>query len=531
MIKNNSEKFGSDKTPDDFIFAVEVMTKICSIKEANHIMSALVTELVARTNSDQGVISFIPDQRSGDLSTIIRVHSHNREDIPYIISTQILGWVLNNKSMLRIDDLDSDKRFREINSQKGKYKSILCYPMIVAGEIIGLMTLIRSNKKPPFEQKYYHLMEMLIPLSAQILANAKLLEELSKSNELLEISRQKLKQENIQLKSEISTNLAFENIIGKSSCMRKALTMASKYSVIDSPVLITGETGTGKDLIAKAIHFNSDRKNKPFVVINCGFKTETLLESELFGHFKGSFTGAIRNKIGLFKEADGGTIFLDEIGDAPLSIQSAILRVIQNGEMRPLGSTKTETVNVRVISATNKNLQEEIAAKRFREDLFYRLSTFMLELPPLRDRREDIPLLVNHFISKIKIKFNRDNLAISPQALDMLMKSKWAGNVRELESEIERAAVACSMDGIIDSTDLSTGLADHAADEVGLGELSGKIKDIVGNVEKTVIKKALAENKGNIFQTSKALGLTPKGLANKIKRYKIIVDYKTIVSG
>ncbi len=530
MNNHNSENPSSSRIPDDFAFAVNIMAKICGIRESNLIMNTMVAELVARTDSDQGVISFIPDSTAEDLSTIIRVHSQNREDIPYTISTQLLGWVLNNKQMLKIDDLDNDSRFKEIDSSKGKYKSIICYPMIVRGKTIGLMTLIRSSNKQPFEEKHCYLMEILIPISAQVLANVKLLEDLTGANELLNISKQKLKQENLRLKSEISDILAFENIIGKSAVMKKALMLASQYSVIDSPIMITGETGTGKDLVAKAIHFNSERRNKPFVVINCGFKTETLLESELFGHMKGSFTGAIRNKIGLFKEADGGSIFLDEIGDAPLSIQAAILRVIQNGEIRPLGSTKTERVNVRVISATNKNLQEEMASKRFRDDLFYRLNTFMIDLPPLRERREDIPLLVNHFMRKIGIKLCRGKLSITPGALDVLVKSNWPGNVRELESEIERAAVACSSSGIIDCSDLSPGLAALAAEATGMSEFNGTIKDAVANVEKAIIKKALTENKGNVFRTSRVLGLTPKGLANKVKRYKIVVDRKIIVS-
>jgi transcriptional regulator with PAS, ATPase and Fis domain len=298
----------------------------------------------------------------------------------------------------------------------------------------------------------------------------------------------------------------------------------------DSPILITGETGTGKDLIARAIHYNSDRKSMPFVVINCGLKTETLLESELFGHLKGSFTGAIRNKIGLFKEADGGTIFLDEIGDAPLSTQIAILRVIQGGEIRPIGSTKTEIVNVRVVSATNRNIAQQISAKSFREDLFYRLNTFAIELPSLRERREDIPLLVNHFLNKIKIKLSRDKLTITPEALDMLIKFRWPGNVRELESEIERAAVTSRSNGNIEARDLSPHLFASTNGWDTMSEPAGELKSMVEKVEREAIKRVLAESRGNVLQASRVLGLTRKGLVNKIKRYNIVLDFKKIVS-
>jgi transcriptional regulator with PAS, ATPase and Fis domain len=244
---------------------------------------------------------------------------------------------------------------------------------------------------------------------------------------------------------------------------------------------------------------------------------------------KGSFTGAIRNKIGLFKEADGGAVFLDEIGDAPLSTQIAILRVIQNGEIRPIGATKTETVNVRVISATNRNLAEQIAAKTFREDLFYRLNTFMIELPSLHERREDIPLLVNHFINRAKIKLNKGQLSISPEALDLLVRFSWPGNIRELESEIERAAVTCGSNGVIGVRDLSPGITQAALGEAASSPYKGQLKEVVEKVEKDLIIKTLAETRGNVLAASRVLGLTRKGLANKITRYNIVLDYKRIV--
>jgi Nif-specific regulatory protein len=245
---------------------------------------------------------------------------------------------------------------------------------------------------------------------------------------------------------------------------------------------------------------------------------------------KGSFTGAIRNKIGLFKEADGGTVFLDEIGNAPLSTQMAILRVIQSGEIRPIGSTKTETVNVRVVSATNRNLAEQISVKNFREDLFYRLNTFAIELPPLRERREDIPLLANHFLNKIRIKLKKDKILITPEALDFLIRFNWPGNIRELENEIERAAVTCRFNGIIEPKDLSPRLLLSSERVDAQSESQEELKVIVERVERNIIKKALAENKGNVLQASRVLGLTRKGLVNKIKRYKIVIDYNKILS-
>jgi len=303
--------------------------------------------------------------------------------------------------------------------------------------------------------------------------------------------------------------------------MKKALSLASVCSANSNPVLITGETGTGKELIAKAVHYNSDRKDKPLVIVNCGFKTETLLESELFGHIKGAFTGAINNKKGLFKEADEGTIFLDEIGDAPLPIQKAILRVIQEGEIRPLGSTKTEIVDVRVISATNKDLTEEIEKQRFREDLFYRLNTFTIELPPLRDRKSDILLFANHFLKKLQVDLQKDNLEISSEAIKFCENYDWPGNVRQLENEINRAAAVCGIEDIIEVNDFSPALVKTIINSDSYSNYRGRLKDLVEKIEIDVIKSTLTEYQGNFVQTAEVLGLSRKGLKTKMARYKI----------
>ncbi|UCC79549.1 MAG: sigma-54-dependent Fis family transcriptional regulator, partial [Candidatus Zixiibacteriota bacterium] len=399
--------------------------------------------------------------------------------------------------------------------------SILCFPMMSRKDIIGITTLVRNDQKPPFTDDQTRLAGILASQSAQILSNALLLDELARKNELLEISQRKLKDENIRLQGELKTTYGFENIIGKSAEMRKVLNLISRFCENDSPVLITGETGTGKELVARAIHYNSRRKDEPFVIKNCGVKTEQLLESELFGHTKGSFTGAVKDKTGLFKEADGGTIFLDEIGDASLSTQAAILRVIQHGEIRPIGSSKTEIVNVRVLSATNKNLKDEIEKGNFREDLFYRLSTFLIELPPLRERRDDIPLLANHFIKKQRIQSGNEKLSISKEAMDALISYFWPGNIRQLENELERAAVICSPDNVIDVANLSSEIISSDSADGRILKYKGKLRDTVERIEKEVISSSLVENDWNILQTSQHLGLTRKGLKDKMARYGI----------
>ncbi len=502
-----------------------VIERISRVRETNHIMSIIINELIKLTDSSQGVINLITRQEDQDLQTVIRKMEPLANDIPFKVHNQISGWVLNNKQMLKIDDLDCDRRFDSISSEDGRFKAILCFPMIAGGETIGLTTLVKASEKQTFSEDQCRLAGIIVSQSAQILKNAILYDELAHKTALLEVSLKKLKDEIVRLQGEIGKSFAFENIIGKSKPMREVLTLVSKVCANDSPVLITGHTGTGKELIAKAIHYNSDRKNKPLIVKNCGVKTETLLESELFGHTKGSFTGADRDKPGLFREAHGGTIFLDEIGDAPLSVQAAILRVIENGEIRPIGANKPEYVDVRVLSATNKRLENEISAGNFRQDLYYRLNTFTIQLPPLKERKEDIPLLVNHFLDRLKVKLARENLTVSPAAMEILSTYSWPGNVRQLENELERAAVVCEDGAVIESSDLSSIFIAPEADKIIYEGDQGPLKSAVENVEREMIHNALKKTSNNILQSAKLLGLTRKGLKDKMKRYGIGVEY------
>jgi transcriptional regulator with GAF, ATPase, and Fis domain len=518
MSENNPDSERLTRALNELRIINNLLSNISQIRETNHIMDTIISQLIAVTDADQGVINLVSPAEIDNLQTVVR---KSDSGLPYKLNDLISGWVLKNRTVLKIDDLDNDDRFTTLSSENGQYKSLICFPMVSRKDIIGITTLVRNEQKEPFSEDQTRLAGILASQSAQILSNALLLDELARKNELLEISQKKLKDENIRLQGELKTTYGFENIIGKSAEMRKVLGLVSKFCENDSPVLITGETGTGKELVARAIHYNSRRKEKPFVIKNCGVKTEQLLESELFGHTRGSFTGAVKDKIGLFKEADGGTIFLDEIGDASLSTQAAILRVIQHGEIRPIGSSKTGIVNVRVLSATNKNLKNEIEQGDFREDLFYRLSTFLIELPPLRERPDDIPLLTNHFIKKQRIKTGNEKLAISKDALDALMSYPWPGNIRQLENELERAAVICSPGDTIDVSHLSSEMVSSASEGGQIFKFKGRLRDNIEKVEKDIVKSSLLENDWNILQTSQQLGLTRKGLKDKMARYGI----------
>lgn len=384
--------------------------------------------------------------------------------------------------------------------------------------------MIRRAGQGPFSEAHARLVGIITTQSAQLLANAILLEELGRKNALLEESFHRVQEENVRLVDAVAGTYSFEGIIGQSAVMRRVLTLASKVAANDSPVLIVGPTGSGKELVARAIHYNSRRRTKAYVIKNCGVRTESLLESELFGHVKGAFTGADRDKPGLFREADGGTIFLDEIGDAPEATQTAILRVIETGEIRPVGASKPEYVDVRVLSATNRDLKRAIEEGTFRRDLYYRINAVTIEIPPLADRRGDIPMLAEHFLAKQRIRMNRPDISFTPAALDTLQRYEWPGNVRQLENEIERAAIVSDTAGAIDVCDLSLEIC-NAANETGSISEPGQLRTAVERLEREIIQRTLSETKGNIQQSARLLGLTRKGLKDKIHRYGIEVHH------
>lgn len=329
--------------------------------------------------------------------------------------------------------------------------------------------------------------------------------------------RERLKIENIRLKKAFQEDYDFRNIIASSPQMLDIFKLIEKVADYNTTVLITGKSGTGKELIAKAIHYNGSRKDKPFIAINCGAIPETLLESELFGHVKGAFTDAVRSKSGLFEEADGGTIFLDEIGELPKELQVKLLRVLQEGELRKVGDSKSRKIDVRVIAATARDLSGEIKKGNFREDLFYRLNVVPVTIPPLRERQGDIPLLVNHFTVIYAKKFGRPIKGVDDEALKYLISYPWPGNVRELENVIERAVILEDGDTVTIKS-----LPFFKTQDVGLqtAELSDlSIKKAEETIEKELIKKALNATGGNKTKAAELLEISHRALLYKIKGY------------
>jgi len=323
----------------------------------------------------------------------------------------------------------------------------------------------------------------------------------------------RLREENRLLRESLGVHFDRHNIIGRSAPMERLLETVGQVSLAEATVLITGESGTGKELIAGAIHFNSPRKDKSFVKINCAAITETLLESELFGHEKGSFTGADRRKEGKFRYADGGSLFLDEVSEMSVAMQVKLLRVLQEREFTRVGGNEVIKVDVRIIAATNKNLLEEIDTGRFRDDLFYRLNVINLNVPPLRERKEDIPLLTHHFLTMFSEKNNKQIQGFTPQAMDRMLKYEWPGNIRELMNVVERAVVL-SRSQYLDEHNLSLmEKPEFYSKEVVPGNTS------LEEVEKATVLKTLEATGGNKSEAARRLGITRRTLHQKLRKY------------
>ncbi len=333
--------------------------------------------------------------------------------------------------------------------------------------------------------------------------------------------REALRRENRALKEQIQKDNEFESILAKSHEMVAIFRTIAKVADFKTTVLITGESGTGKELVARAVHGRSARKAAPFVAINCGAIPENLLESELFGHRKGAFTDATSDRRGLFEEANGGTLFLDEIGELPVNLQVKLLRVLQEESIRRLGDTKDVRVDARIIAATHRDLQADVKAGRFREDLFYRIHVLSIHVPPLRDRREDVALLVDHFIARNNVRLGTAIRGVSTDARKLLLEYAWPGNVRELENTIERAMVLADSD-VLQASDLPDRIRD-ALDAVQVHLASGElsIKKTAAAIEEILIRRALQKTKGNRTRAADLLEISHRALLYKIKDYKI----------
>lgn len=332
--------------------------------------------------------------------------------------------------------------------------------------------------------------------------------------------------DNQRLRAELEDRHSFESLIGNSPVFRRVIGAIAEVCDSRTNVLVTGESGTGKEMVARAIHFNSSRKTRPFVALNCAAIPEGLLESELFGHVRGAFTGATANRVGRFQQADGGTLFLDEIGDMPLAVQAKMLRVLQDRTFEPVGSTTSRTVDVRIVSATNKDLQVVIRDGRFRDDLYYRLNVFPIALPPLRERLEDLPLLVDHFTRQIVTSMGKRLTGFSPAALRAMAGYRWPGNVRELQNCIERSIIV-ARGASVEVDDLPAYLFDRRDGKPVTPETTQDLDAELARIERQIILDALGKTGGVQITAAELLGISERSLWHRIKKLGIHIVKRT----
>ncbi|HEX8912182.1 MAG TPA: nif-specific transcriptional activator NifA [Humisphaera sp.] len=508
----------------------QILSSTPDLREAFGKVMQIVSE---KLNMHRGALVML-DESTGRLRTeaAVGLTPDEIERGKYALGEGITGNVVATGRPRIIPDLRNEPDFLNktgrLTEANGTPVSFICVPVRVEGRTAGAL----SVDKPFVSDEQLRNDQRFLDLIAAFLAQAIQLSRV--------IMRQKeeLIEENAQLRAQIRDRFKFENIIGDAPAMHDVFATVAQVANSRATVLLLGETGTGKEMVSKAIHYNSPRKDKPFVRVNCGALTGTLLESELFGHVKGSFTGAIRDKEGRFEVANGGTIFLDEIGTMEPHLQVKLLRVLQEREFERVGDTQTIKVDVRVVAATNVDLQEEVAKGNFREDLFYRLNVCPIYLPPLRNRREDIPRLIDHFLDKYNQVNNRNLRRISREMLNVLMRYPWPGNVRELENAIERAVVLSTTEDFsedllplsvrmfaaqrrtsstTESLDtLTRRLADQAMADYEMQE--GKIYELVINqIESALIDRALAKCGGVKTKAADFLGINRNTLNKKVK--------------
>jgi transcriptional regulator with GAF, ATPase, and Fis domain len=481
----------SARVARDLNALLKISTTLNSIRGLKPLQEKLLELIFEVIPAERGVILLIGD----GADRIVSLFSRNKLlsiDDAVQVSRTVTSKVLREGMAILSNDIWQNDAFGKADSLvASRTRSLICVPLALFENIIGAVYLDTSDTTAGFDEAHLQLMTAIANISAIALENA--------------LHVEWLENENRRLRAETHVK---HNMIGDSAPMREIYRLIARVAPTDSTVLIRGESGTGKELVAHAIHLNSPRASKPFVAFNCAAFVEPLLESELFGHEKGAFANAIVQKKGLLEVANGGTVFLDEIGELSLAIQAKLLRVLQEREFRRVGGTQTIKVDIRLIAATNKNLENAINQREFREDLYYRLNVVSFFIPPLRERAEDIPLLVNYFAAKYGNKLSRCIGGISPEARNRLMKYAWPGNVRELENAIERAVALGSSEFImpedLPETVLETGKA-H-------GLPNPKFYDAVKETKRELILKAIEEANGSYTEAAKILGIHPNNL-------------------
>ena len=474
-------------------FSEELMT----ISRLDELLDRLLARIVQSTNAAKGFIVLMDEDGESRREVAKNIPEQEMHSEGMSVSDSIIQKVIKNREAIVVSDAFHDNEFSSSASVVNlRLCSVMCCPLIARGEFLGIIYLGNDNVVNLFSDHSLSLLKAFAGQASLILRNALLLNELQDTNEHL---RDQLE------------NLKFGNIIGSCPSMMDIYRKIEKVSTTDISVLIEGETGTGKELIAHEVHARSNRAKGPFIVINCGAIPENLLESELFGHVRGAFTGAVTTKNGKFQAANGGTLFLDELGEMPLQLQVKLLRALQERKVSKLGDTRLEKVDIRVVAATNKTLSEEVKAGRFREDLFYRLNVVALSLPPLRDRGGDIELIARYFLQRYAGEFQSQVKDFTKGCLNAMRKHKWSGNIRELENRVKKAVVFAEGDRI-DVSDMDL--------EDGLVHKTQPLAEAKEDFQRRYIDKILRMNDGNRTKTARDLGVDPRTIFRHLEKKK-----------
>ncbi len=529
---------GTDRPDTRLGLLYEMSRQFCSLVDIDELVPFVIERTKVLLNAESSALLLLDDDRRNlhfcHIADVAPEVGKRFSEISFPADRGIAGWIIQHGIAQLVKDVASDPRwYPNVDSHSGMTThSLLCAPLRTRQGIIGVIEL-RNKVGSEFTAADLEFLDTLSASIAIALDNAHLYAQ-------VKTSQQKLEVQVAVLRRDLAGRERHRELIGTTPAMDSVFRLIESAAASRITVLLEGETGTGKEPVARAIHRASNRADQPFVAVNCAALPETLLESQLFGHRRGSFTGAARDQIGFFEAADGGTIFLDEIGEMPSTMQARLLRVLQEGEVVPIGDTSPRRVDVRVISATNRTLAEEIEQGRFRRDLYYRLATFPITLPPLRDRRGDIPLLADHFLHLAAEREHKSVPGFAPGALDALVRLPWRGNVRELRSAIERAVALVRAGELIGPQHLPSPPADSAeyaeaewsavdggasedpatAPPPGEQDLAS-FRTARAAFEAEYIREALRRANGNVTQAARLLGLSRAFVHEKIKEYGV----------
>jgi Nif-specific regulatory protein len=486
--------------PERYLKAlIEISQEINSFQEPEKLLERILDIAIQQLSAERGFI-LLRERAEKDLIPRVakNIDPSKISNVSEISSTAVEKVIGGQKAMLTFDAL-KDQNFDSTESViLHQIRSIACVPMLLRGDLIGVIYIDSRGRKAKFNQQSLEFLTAFANQAAIAIENARLMESLRSENELL--------------KGEFHRIYAFKEIIARSKSMDRVLQLMGRVLNNNTTVLITGETGTGKELVARSIHHNGSRADKPFVAVNCSAIPENLLESELFGYKKGAFTGAASDKKGLIEVAHNGTLFLDEIAEIPSNLQVKLLRFLQEREVMPVGGSQAVKVDVRIIAATNRNLTEEIQEGRFREDLYYRLNVIALNIPPLRDRKKDIPLLAQHFLKKFSKSLQKKVTGFKPQALEKLLSYQWPGNVRELENTIERAVVLTNTNLISENDIVVDELKNLSGIEAGM---------TLEEISRMLLKKNLDAYDGNKTRVAEVMGVSLRWIHYKMKEWDL----------